>query len=336
MVRLKGLHAVRSKGRVYYYAWRGGPRIEGEPGTPAFNAAFNEARNPLATADRKRFGTWVSLYKASDEFKALAKSTRFQWGRWLDVIKEHFGSLSIRQFDRPTIRIDIRKWRNKWKDLPRTADYGKQVLSRVLSYAVAEGALVANMCEGVPNLYSANRADIIWTQDDIEKLCASASPEIGYACRLAALSGLRQGDCLKLAWGHIEENAIEIRTGKSRGRRAATVPLYKDLRDHLATIPKRSTRVLTNTDGVPWKSGFSSSWNTAMNDAGMKDRGLHFHDLRGTAATNFYAAGFSTREIASILGWSETKVERLIDRYVKRDEILRAQIRRMESFTQGH
>jgi integrase len=39
--------------------------------------------------------------------------------------------------------------------------------------------------------------------------------------------------------------------------------------------------------------------------AGMHDRDLHFHDLRGTAATNFYRAGFTVREIAQTLGWAE-------------------------------
>jgi transposase len=45
---------------------------------------------------------------------------------------------------------------------------------------------------------------------------------------------------------------------------------------------------------------------------------LHFHDLRGTAATRFYVAGLSTRVIAKILAWSEDQVERIIRRYVGR------------------
>jgi len=36
------------------------------------------------------------------------------------------------------------------------------------------------------------------------------------------------------------------------------------------------------------------------------------------------------REIAEILGWSEDRVEKIINRYVKRDEILRDRIRRIE------
>ncbi len=41
-----------------------------------------------------------------------------------------------------------------------------------------------------------------------------------------------------------------------------------------------------------------------MKEAGLADRDLHFHDLRGTAATKFFLAGFTVREIAETLAWS--------------------------------
>ena len=71
-----------------------------------------------------------------------------------------------------------------------------------------------------------------------------------------------------------------------------------------------------------------------MHRAELTGRNLHFHDLRGTAATKFYLAGLTVREIADIMGWSENKVERLIDRYVKRDELMRDTIRRLDEFEQ--
>jgi hypothetical protein len=61
-----------------------------------------------------------------------------------------------------------------------------------------------------------------------------------------------------------------------------------------------------------------------------KSHARAFHDLRGTAATKLFRADLNLREIAEIMGWSEERVGRLIDRYVKRDEILRNRIRRIE------
>lgn len=327
---IKGLHVVKAKGRTYCYAWRGGPRIEAKFGTPGFFAECAEHQNPMAHLDDRKLNTWITRYKASDEYKGLAETTRRVWGRWFDIIRDEFGNLSTRQFDRPQIRVDVRRWRNKWKDKPRTADVGKQVLSRILSFAVAEGGLGSNPCEGVPNLYSNDRSDLIWEPADLDALCKVASAEIGHAARLAALTGLRQGDLLKLSWSHIGEYTVEIRTGKSRGRRTAIAPVTAELKDLLGMIPRRSTRVLTNSDGHPWK-GFGSSWNKAMKNSGLMERGLHFHDLRGTAATNLFRAGFSIREIAETMAWGEDRVERLMDRYVKRDEVMKDRIRRLEA-----
>ena len=86
---------------------------------------------------------------------------------------------------------------------------------------------------------------------------------------------------------------------------------------------------------MPWR-GFGSSWDKTVKKAGLSDQKPHFHDLRGTAATNFYkAADLTTREIAEIMGWSPEKVERIIDRYVKRDEIMRDRIRRLDQIGKG-
>ena len=228
------------------------------------------------------------------------------------------------------IRKDIKHWRDKWSAHPRMADVAKQVLWRVCSFAMAEGALSANPCEGIPNLYQTDRSGIIWTANDLNALCNVASPEIQWAARLAALTGLRQGDLLRLTWSQVGDLAIDLKTRKSRGRRSALVRITQGIRDLLSTIPKRALTVLTTTNGEPWATGFGASWQAAVKRAGLSDKGLHFHDLRGTAATNYYRAGLTSREIADIMGWSQEQVESMIDRYVKRDELLIDRIRRLE------
>lgn len=326
---LKGLFKVKAKGKIYYYAYRGGPRIDAKFGTNAFLQEFIDARAP-ANYDKSKVGAWVGLYRASDDYEKLAPTTKKNWGPLLDNIKQHFGEYPVRFFNRPDIRQDIKQWRNRWRATPRMADLAKQVLSRLCSFMVEEGLLATNPCEGISNLYSNNRSDIIWTDEDLTALKAVASPEIYSAAILAAYTGLRQGDLLRLTWGRVGDLCIDLKTSKSRGRRSALIPLYKDLRDVLGTIPKRATTVLTNTHGRPWRGGFGSSWAEACDRAGLGERDLHFHDLRGTAATKFYSAEFSSREIADILGWSPERVEQLLDRYVRRSELLLARIHRLD------
>jgi integrase len=102
---------------------------------------------------------------------------------------------------RPTekIRPLIIKWRAKYADKPRTADYGMQVLSRVLAYCVDPlGKIPSNPCEGIKQVYSGSRAEIIWTDADIAHLKKTCSPEVAHAVDLAAHTGLRLGDLLRL------------------------------------------------------------------------------------------------------------------------------------------
>jgi integrase len=332
-IDLKGIAKVRAKGHTYYYAWRGGPSLRGEPGSPEFVASYNEAVEQRRTPDKNRFRFVVTDYKAGGEYKRLAESTRDQWSKWLDRIAEFYGDLRIAQFDRPEkIRPIIRRWRSQWIDTPRTADYALQVLSRVLTHAVDIGKIAGNPCEGIKHLYNNDRSEIIWTDSDVAHIKKTCSAEIGHAVDLAGHTGLRLGDLVRVAWSHVGDDAIVLSTGKSKHRREAIIPLYDALRDVLAGIPKRATTILTSSRHRPWTAdGFGSSFNKAKIDAGMSERDLHFNDLRGTAATKFYIGGFSMREIAETLAWEEESVEKIIRRYLGRSAAIMARIKKLES-----
>lgn len=338
-VELKRLHIVRSKGKEYCYAWRGGPRINAERGTPEFVLAYNEAIASHRIPDKKAFHSVIVRYKASPDFRKLAATTQSIWSMWLDRIDGYFGKLKTAQFDRhDKIRPVIRKWRGQYAETPRAADYGIQVLSRVLSYAIDPlGELGANPCEGIKRLYTGSRAGIIWTDEDIAALKVHASVEVGYAVDLAAMTGLRVSDLIKLSWSNVRENAIEIKTGKSRGKREAVIPLYDDLKTLLGKIPrKKSTCILTNSQGLPWtKDGLGNRFAAAKKKTWPDGENLNFHDLRGTAATKLYLAGFSIREIAEILGWEEDTAEQIVRRYVSRTAAIEDKIRRLNEAKNG-
>lgn len=328
---LKGVAKVRAKGRTYYYAWRGGPRLYGEPGSPEFHTSYIEAHETLRAPSSDRFAALVVAYKSSAEFKALAPVTRQGWNPWIDRIAEHFGDLRIAQFERPAkIRPIIIQWRNQWADRTRTADLAVQVLSVICAHAVDPlGKLSGNPCRGIKSLYRVDRSEIIWTETDIAALKRTCSLEIAHAADLAAHTGLRLSDIVRLSWSHIGEDEIIIATSKSRGRITARVPIYDDLRAVLARIPKRATTVLTSIQGRPWAArSLGNAFGRAKSEAGFAD--LHFHDLRGTAATRFYLAGLSDPAvIAEIMGWEQAHVARIIRRYVDRGAIIKAAIAKL-------
>lgn len=330
-VELKGIHTVKAKGRVYYYAWRGGPALKGEPGTNEFMLSYNDAIASRHLPDSSQFRSIVFDYK-KNAFPALSASTRRVWAPWIDRIDEHFGGLKVSQFNRAEqIRPLIRHWRGKYATTPRTADMGMQVLSRIIAHGVDPmGKLASNPCEGIKHLYSATRAEIIWTDADIAQLKTKCSAEVAFAVDLAAHTGLRVSDLVRLSWSHLREDMIFMSTGKSKHKKEAVIPRYDALNELLNRIPKRSPVILTNSRSKPWTpDGLASSFWTAKVDADLQERDLHFHDLRGTAATNFYKAGLSIRVIAEIMAWEEDQVEKIIRRYVGRTAATQEIIRQL-------
>jgi len=341
-VKLKGVNAVRDKrtGEIRYYLGRekGAVRIHGEKGSAEFIASYQEALANRRPTETGKIRGLVTLYKASPEYNDLADSTRRQRARWLDKITIYYGDFPIAAFDRhDRIKPIIRKWRNQYRDTPRTADYAVQVLSALLSFGVNEGRLGANPCIGLKQLYDSDRADIVWSETDIERMTKTAPPWLARMILLAVNTGLRRGDLLKLCWSHIGSDEIEIRTGKSRDKIKALIPLHADLETVLASIPKRGPLVLTYDDSrrPVTANGFTSAWRRAWADAGMGDADLHFNDLRGTAITRLYLAEFSEREIAEIVGWTEESVKRIIHRYVGRAAAVRNRIERINQIKKG-
>lgn len=356
-VVLKGVHRVRSKGRDYWYAWRGGPRLAGTPGSKEFLNSYLVATRGHSDSELKIAGLVVS-FKGSRAYSDLADSTKRIWSPWLDRIKTDLGKLSIKTFDRPEIRQVIKRWRDRWADTPRTADLGKQVLSAVLSYAVEEGLLGKNPCFGISNLYRVNRSDLIWLPDDIAKFAECAVKEFVFALRLACLTGLRESDLIALRWDDIDDISIVMKTGKSAGRLEYVVPRYDELNALLeeikayqvdraakaAKIPKAVKgpypTVIIASRGRPWTpNGFQSAWGDAKEAVRarypeyMDEFELHFHDARGTAATKFATAGYSDEEIAEVVGWEKAKVTKIVDRYVRRGARLKAKIQLMNRAT---
>ena len=80
-VRLKGLNNVTKRladGRTvsYYYAWKGGPPLRGEPGTPEFIHSYNQAIARKVVLPQGAFLKILQSYQVSGEFLGRAERTR--------------------------------------------------------------------------------------------------------------------------------------------------------------------------------------------------------------------------------------------------------------------
>lgn len=326
-VRLKGVHVTRAKGREYHYAWRGGPRLTGEPGSPEYVAAFNAAHASRRAPVTGTFRQVITAYRASPAYTKLGAHTTRAYAKHLDAIEQKWGTLPLAALDDPKVRRLFLAWQDTMANTPRTADMAIGVLKRVLGWGVARVLIHSNQAEPIERLHRADKSDAIWTPDDVGAFKAKASKELLWALELALHTGLRQSDLIRLAWNHEDGGTFGYRTSK-RGK-FVTIPITTACRALLGRIERRGPIILTTARGKrPWTAdGLRSSFGKACDDAGVART---FHDLRRTAATNLVAAGLDSGQVASIMGWSEADVEAMKRKYVSRAAVVAAVLAKLE------
>ena len=339
-VRLQGVHRVRRRladGRVvtYHYAWRGGPRLPGEPGSPEFVAAWQAA---TSTRSRRHEGTLQALlndYQRSPAFTDLADRTRRDYIRHVRAIEAEFGDMPLTLLADRRARGDMLAWRDRLAERSaRQADYALAVLALVLAWGHNRGACPANPLERPGRLYRADRAERVWSDDDEAAFLRVASSHLRLALILAADTGQRQGDLLRLPWSAWDGAHLHVRQGKT-GRRVR-IPATDRLKAALASTQRRAVTILTTLRGRAWTSdGFRTSWAKAC--AAAQITGLTFHDLRGTAVTRLALAGCTVPEIAAITGHALREVETILDaHYLGRSSGLAvAAVAKLESHRAG-
>lgn len=335
-----GLHIVskRRAGRPtlhYVYAWRGGPQIHSAEGakpkiTPTLtDLAAEERRKLRAPAEDSSLRTQITLFKASPEFTRLAATTQANYRTWLDRIDEEFGKTTLRMWHSRELRGDVLDWRDRWHNQPRSADEAIKVIHRLIAWIVDRGRLTTNILSGVEQLYDNDRSDLIWEAGHFDIFAPAASIEVQEGVDLAACTGLRRGDLVRVPWDAVGEHAIIWKTGKSKGRTLITIPLLPETKALLERIKARHTAamaaqrpgrrkplpptILSNSRWESWEpGGFGSRFNDAKRQSGL-DR--HLHDLRGTFVTRCCIAGLTDEEIAKIVGWDTKDVARIREKY---------------------
>jgi integrase len=323
-VQLKGINCVNKRladgtPRTYYYAWKGGPVLRGEPGSPEFIASYNEA---VAQKVAPTTGTLLSLllrFQDSGEFQhGISERTRRDYIKQIKRIEREFADFPIKAIDDPQATSVFLEWRDLLaKTSLRQADYAYGTLSRILSWAVKRRLIKTNPCAAGGKLYHGTRVDKIWDDQQVAQFLKTAPPYLQLAMLLATNTGQRQGDLLHLPWSGYDGKYIRLRQRKTK--QPVPIPVTNELKAALDTAPKQSPIILTNSNGKPWsESGFQGAWGKATLRAGI--RGLTFHDLRGTAVVTLARAGCTEVEIYSITGHKPGDVQAILTaHYLPRD-----------------
>lgn len=334
----EGIHRVRFRlangvYRYYYYAFRGGPKFWTCDAAPVsetspprdFSAAFDramESHKIRLAAPAETVDGLIDRFISSSHFTSIDPETQSFYAESFPDIRREFGPDEIEIFLDKKTRKQIKEWRDIWREKARTADKRVGALVKILNYAVDDGDIEFHVAGNINKLYKADRAEIIWEVDEINRLLSACnSRALKSSIEFAAHTGIRRNDLVTVPASADKGNAIEFYTSKSNGRQFVSIPVTKALRqiltglqEYRSQFPVQPMTMVFNSSGRPWSAdGFSSSFRKAKKRCNVDKR---LHDIRGTACTNFIKAGLTDEEVALIMGWKEDTVKHLKRVYV--------------------
>lgn len=326
LVRIKGVHTVKAKladgtKKTYYYAWRGGPKVEADPNTEAFALECGKLREAAAPKIVDTLETLIGTFKGPNEqnpdWLALAETTRRDHEYAFKLILKEWPQMPVKLTQQRGMKAAIRKWHRGFASNPRKADKLLFSLSKLFSYAIANETIDKNPCAGIERLYTGSRRESVWTPAMIATFRAKAPAHLLLPFEIAVGTGQRQGDILALSPKDYDGHYLRFRQSKS-GKRLK-VKVHAKLKAMLDDLPKDKLRLCLNSRKRPWtKDGFKTSWGKECDRLGIS--GVTFHDLRGTFITDRRREGSSVEQIATISGHSTSEVKTVLERHYLADD----------------
>lgn len=271
-------------------------------------------RPTLVRITEDSFAALVRAFLASPKFANYSDGTRETWGRELRFAAhpDCLGTTSL-QVVRPAL---VQAFLDGLDGRPGKQAVAYSALKQLEGWALVRDLLPRPIMTGV-RTERPQGGHLPWTEQEVMLAQTKARPDLARAIVLAANTGQRGSDLIRMCPTDIETfkglqgiNVLQKKTG-----RQVWVPLTAELTAAMATWERRPGPFLTRVDGRAWdRKALTHAWdyekeyNDAM--APLLDRGLVLHGLRGTACVRLRQRGATIPQIADMVGMSEPMVAR--------------------------
>jgi hypothetical protein len=304
---------------------RGGKTVPlpGEPGEPAFEAAYAAAlagrapqkasvhRLPTATPARSLRAAWRVLIADTLEWKQLDPQTRhaqtliaerFLRAPVVEGEPMRFGDVAAADLQRKHIKAILARRANT----PHAAVHLLRLIRKLTGVALDQGWIDYDPCYRV-KFRPPYRGWKAWPAEARAQFEAhwpvGSTPLLVYA--LALYFGHRRADVVNVRWTDFEAaatNTIQGKTGK-----ALWIPMHPALRAVLDATPRRSDYVVLTQYGRPFSAkALGMRMQEWTRTAGLAP-GHTLHGLRKTLGKLLAESGATTRQIMAILGHDDIK-----------------------------
>jgi integrase len=114
------------------------------------------------------------FYRAPQFRRKIRERTQADYRKWLDRFQREFGADEIQMFEEYESLAEFNNWRDQWAHSPKQFDYCAVVVCRFLNWCKKTGRLKNHHLSSIEKTYSADRADIVWTDTDIASFVETA------------------------------------------------------------------------------------------------------------------------------------------------------------------
>ncbi len=299
-----------------------GKRLRKALPTARTKAQAEEAeRKELEKLHNKKYGIKDGVSMSMVEFaetvylKWAKENHRSDFARYhLMPIKAFFGKKTFEEIS-PLL---VEKYKSERKNSltrsgakrkPATVNRELACLSRLFTMAIEGGYTDANPCSQVKPLPEQNQRTRYLLAEEQERLLAACIGERAHLrpiIIIAVNSGMRRGEILSLRWQQIDLQRGLIHLSITKSGKSRAVPINKAVREELLKLDRKQECLFLNSQtGKPLRE-VKRSFREACREARID--GLHFHDLRHTAATRLMEGGADPFTIASILGHADLRM----------------------------
>lgn len=257
----------------------------------AKDGKLEEILNPQKNSDT--FGEYAKGLLESAEWKAKRSSGRNEIS--LKHLNKVFKDAKLGDINPGLVRKYITKRKGDGMQ-PSTINRELSLLKSILYAAEYDGLIASNPIRGkrVKKLEENNSREKVILEmkledEDLRRLVDAAAPDFKPILMLALVTGMRQGEILKMKWKHINFRlgTITIPKENSKNKKERVVPIDSVLFNILDSIERKGEYVFTANATGKHRKRVEGSFKAACEKAGIptgRKEGLTFHDLRHLAA----------------------------------------------------
>ncbi|GAA6190864.1 tyrosine-type recombinase/integrase [Phaeobacter sp. NW0010-22] len=288
---------VKRKGHTYYYFRRGGKyiRLPDDPDSQEFDRAYWEIRSGKAQASKTNFDALITSYYQTPRFKRLKDSTRAEYRRTLELIRDKNGKRDFTKLR----RRDVIAARDAYADTWRKANAMVEQISILATHAIDLEWITSNPASGVEKLTGGEYQP--WPENLLKAYERACEPhkEALTAYNLCIGTGQRIGDVVGMKWGNFDGDFMEVVQEKTGSHIWVACPAK--LKDYLATLPRSGKHILAKNLTQPLsKRRVQKLVMDVRKQIGATE--FVIHGWRYNAAVELAEAGCSDTEIQAVTG----------------------------------